>query len=78
MIVGTNVLHRVAGNGRRGGIGAVRGIRNQDLLARVAAGFEQGANQQDAGQFAMRSGSRLEGDGVHAGDFEQRGLETLP
>ena len=58
------------------GIGAVRGIGNQDLLARIAALFEQRADQQDAGQFAVRAGGGLQRDGVHAGDFGQRGFQA--
>ena len=53
----------------------MRGIGDQNLLARVAALFEQRADQQDAGQLAMRAGGGLQRDGVHAGDFEQRGFE---
>ncbi len=74
--VGADVLDRVAGDGGGGGIGAVRGIGNQDLLARIAALFEQRANQQDAGQLAVRAGRGLQRDGVHAGDLGQRGFQT--
>ena len=52
------------------GIGAVRGVRNQNFLARVALRvFQIGANQQQSGQFALRAGGRFERAGVHAGDF---------
>ena len=36
VLVGADVLDHVAGDGGGGGVGAVRRIRNQDLLARVA------------------------------------------
>ena len=71
-LAGLDVLHRVAGDGGGGRIGAVGRIRNQNLLARVAAFFEQRANQQDAGEFAVRSGRGLQRDRVHAGDLGQR------
>ena len=37
--------------------------------------FEQRANQQNARQFAVRAGRRLQRDRVHAGDFGKRMLE---
>ncbi len=76
VLVGADVLDDVSGDGRGGRIGAVRGIGDQDLLARVALLLEQRADQQDAGQFAMRAGGRLQRDCVHAGDFEQRGFQV--
>ena len=54
---------------RRRGIGAVRRIRHQNLLARIAARFEQRAHQQDARQFAMRARRGLQRHRVHAGDL---------
>ena len=66
-LAGLDVLDGVAGDGGGGRVGAVGGIRNQDLLARVAALFEQRADQQDAGQFAVRAGGGLQRDCVHAG-----------
>ena len=71
-VVRFDVLDRVADHRRRGRIGAVRGIGHQDLLARIAARFEQRADQQDAREFAVRAGRRLQRDGVHPGDFSQR------
>ena len=73
-----DVLDRVAGDGGGRGIGAVRRIGNQDLLARIAARFEQRADQQDAGQLAMRAGRRLQRHGVHAGDLGERVFEAAP
>ena len=48
---------------------------NQNLLARVAALFEQRADQQDAGELAVRAGRGLEGDRVHAADFGEGRFE---
>ena len=53
----------------------MRRIRDQHLLARVAAARQIGANQQQAGQFALRAGGGLQRGGVHAGDFEQALLQ---
>ena len=69
--VRADVLHRVAGDGRGGRIGAVRRIGDENLLARIAALFEQRAHQQDAGQLAVRAGRGLQRDRVHAGDLGQ-------
>ena len=41
------------------------------FLARVALRLEIGADQQDAGELAVGSGRGLQGDGVHAGDFDE-------
>ena len=73
--VGRDVFDRVAGHVRGGGVGAVGGIRNQKLLARVALSGERGVNQQNAGELAMRAGGGLQSDRVHAGDFEQAALQ---
>ncbi len=45
---GLDVFDFVAGDDRGGRIGAVRGIGNQNFLARVALFFEIGAYQQQA------------------------------
>ena len=45
---GLNVFDFVAGDNRGGWIGAVRGVGNQNFLARVALLFEIGAYQQQA------------------------------
>ncbi len=34
-----------------------------------------GADQQDAGELAMRARGRLQGDGIHAGNIEQATLQ---
>ena len=75
VLVGADVLDHVAGDGGGGGVGAVCGIRNQDLLARVALLLEQRTDEQDAGQLAVRARRRLQRDRIHAGDFEQRRFE---
>ena len=77
-LAGPDVLDGVAGDGGGGGIGAVGGIRDEDLLARVAALFEQGANQQDAGELALGAGGGLQGDRVHAGDLGEGGFQVAP
>ena len=65
------VLDLVAADRRGGGIGAVRRVGDEDLLARIALRLVIGADQQDAGELAMRAGRGLQRDGVHAGDFDQ-------
>ena len=70
------VLHLVAADGGGGGIGAVRGVGDEHLAARIALRLVIGAGQQDAGELAMRAGRRLQRDGVHAGDFDQRILRA--
>ena len=47
------------------------GVGHDDVLAGVAAGGVIRADEQDAGEFAVGAGGGLEGDGVHAGDFEE-------
>ena len=70
-LVRADVFDVVSGDHRGRGIGAVRGVRNQHFLARVSLRvFEVGANQQQAGQFALRAGRRLQRAGVHARDFD--------
>src|SRR4029077_11080989 len=72
---GLYVFDFVARYYRGGGIGPVRGIGNQDLLARIALLLEVRADQQQTGELALRAGGGLQSDGVHAGDFEQALLE---
>ena len=73
-----DILHGVSGDGGRGRIGAVRRIGNQNLLARIAALFEQRANQQDAGELAMRARRGLQRDRVHAGNFGEGRFDRAP
>ena len=70
-LVAAQIFDLVADHGGSGGIGAVGGVGNQDLFARIAFGFKIGAHQQDAGEFAVGSGGRLQSDGIHAGDFDE-------
>ncbi len=72
---GLDVFDFIAGDDRGGGIGAVRGIGDQNLLSRIALLLQVRANQQQPGELALRAGGRLQGDGVHAGDFEKALLE---
>ena len=39
--------------------------------------LEIGADEQDAGEFAVSAGGGLQGDGVHAGDFDELIGESL-
>ena len=69
--IGFQILYRIADHGRGRRIGAVRGIRNQNLLARIALRLMIGAHHQQSRKLAVRSGGGLQGDRVHAGDFDQ-------
>ena len=64
------ILDRVADHRRGRRIGAVRGIGNQNFLARIALRLVIGADHQQAGQLAVRAGGGLQRDRVHAGDFD--------
>src|SRR6185312_4204684 len=59
------------------GIRPVGGVGDEDLFARVAVGLVEGTGEQDAGELAVRAGGGLEGDGVHAGDFDEALREEL-
>ena len=74
-LVRLDIFHLVSGHRRRGGIGAVRGIRDQEFLARIALRFEQRADQQNPGELAVRAGGRLQRDRIHAGDFGENRFE---
>ena len=39
--------------------------------------FVPGADQQDAGELAMRAGRRLQRDRIHAGDVDQAALQQV-
>ena len=63
-----------AAHRRSRGVGTVRGIRHDDLVAlQVAVGPMIGPDHRHAGQFALRTGHRRERHTGHAGD----GLEHL-
>ena len=71
------VLDRIAADGRRGRVGSVGRVGNQNLAPRIAARLVPGPHQQDAREFPVRPGSRLQGDRVHAGDFLQAALQQV-
>ena len=71
------ILHRVADHGRGRRIGAVRGIRDQNLLARIALRLMIGADHQQSRELAVRSGGGLQRDGVHAGNFDEALAQSL-
>ncbi len=71
------ILHLVATDGRRRRVGAVRGVRDDHLLARVALRLVPRTNQQNAGELAMCTRSRLQRDCVHAGDLDQTLLQQV-
>ena len=64
------VLHLVAADGRRRGVGAMRRVGNQDLAARIALRLMPRAHQQNAGELAMRARCRLQRNRVHAGNVD--------
>ena len=47
------------------------------LLAGIALRLVPGADEQNAGELAVRAGGGLQGDGVHAGDFDQAALQQV-
>ena len=71
------VLDLVAADGRGGRVGAVRRVGNENLAAGIALRLVPRADQQDAGELAMRAGRGLQRDRVHAGDFEQAALQQV-
>ncbi len=75
--VGLEVLNLVAADGGGGGVGAVGGVGDEDFFARVALRLVPGADEEDAGEFAVGAGGGLEGDRVHAGDFDEAALEQI-
>ena len=75
--IGFQILDRIANHGCRRGIGAMRGIGDQDFLARSALRLVVGANHQKSREFAMRPGGGLQRDGVHTGDFGEAFAQSL-
>ncbi len=75
--VGLEILHRVAAEGRSGGIGAVGRVGDQDLLARVALRLMPRPHQQNACELAVRASGGLQRDRIHAGDVEQAAPEQI-
>ena len=67
-----------AGHDGAGGIGAVRGGGNQaDVAMALAARFVIGADDEQAGVFALRAGVGLERNAGEAGDFREPVFEML-
>ena len=64
----------VAKSGRGIRITDVDGNEFLDFAAGIAARLVPCANEQDAGELAVGAGGGLEGDGVHAGDFDEAAL----
>ena len=69
---GGNVHHLEAAHGGSSRIGAVGGVRHDDLGAgRIATVGMVSLDEKNAGKLAMGAGGGLEGDGVHAEDLSQ-------
>ena len=66
-------VHPADGHGRR--IGPMRRIRHNDLGPVIAALAMISPDQFQSGQFAMSTGHRLQGHGIHTGDFRQHRLQ---
>jgi len=66
-----NLYRREAAQGGAGRIGAVRGVGDEHLGARVALRPVPCLNEHDAGQFAVRTGGRLEAARLKAGHGAQ-------
>ena len=62
-----------AGHHRRGGVGAVGGVGDDDLVAaQLTTAAVVGLDEQQAGELTMGAGGRLEGHGVHASDLPKQ------
>ena len=70
---GGDVYHRVPHHGRRGRVGAVGGVGDQDLGPPcVPPVMVVGLDEQQARKLPVGAGGGLEGHGVHAGDLLQQ------
>ena len=76
-LVRRNALDRVPRDRCAGGVGAVRGIRNQDFLSWLAPGLVIRANHEDSRQFAVRSRCRLQADGIHSADLRKASFKAI-
>jgi hypothetical protein len=75
---GGDLAHLEATHGGGGGIGAVSGIRDQDLATfPVAPRRVVGANHGHAGEFTLGAGGGGQGYGVHAGDLREQFLQLV-
>ena len=63
--------HLIPRNRDAGGVGAVRGVRNQHVLPPAASVFKTGADHQESCKLALRARRRLEGHGAEAGNLSQ-------
>ena len=75
--VGFDVFYFVSGNHYGRWIRSVRGIGNQNRLARIALALKIRANHQQAGKLALRAGHGLKRGGIHAGDRQQTFLQVV-
>ena len=75
LVIGFDRDGREPAEGRAGGVGAVRRIGDEDLVADVAPRLESFADHEDPGELPVRAGRGLQGHPGHPGDGEQRLLE---
>ncbi len=77
-LVGLHHHHTKSGHRRAGGVGAVRGGRDQAHVAPdLALAFQVFADHQQARILTLAAGVRLQRDGVEPGDLAQHRLEFL-
>ena len=65
------------GEVRRGRVGAVGAVGDEDLRPRFALVAEVGGSDQERRQLAMRAGRRLEADGGQASDLGEVRLQVV-
>jgi hypothetical protein len=65
----------VAGHRGRRRVRAMRGVRHDDLGPRFTAALEVRADEQQAGELAVRAGRRLERHAIHAAHLGQHALQ---
>ena len=49
----------------------MRRVRDKDFLSRNSLGVVIGPHHQQAGEFSLGAGRGLQGDRIHAGNFEE-------
>ncbi len=77
VLVSCDLDHLVAGHRDRSRIGAVGGVRGQDLARAAAAVGVVGPGQQQSGQLALGAGRRLEAHMGQAADLRKRSLKQV-